>query len=231
MRLLLIDDETDFAQEVVRGLRHHGYAVDLAYDGEEGWGLATVNEYDLVILDLNLPILDGMEVCHRLRTSHPLLLILMLTARSQPHERVAGLDVGADDYLVKPFHFTELLARIRALLRRDLRARSSLFVYKDLRLDSTARVAWLDHRRLNLTRKEFGILEYLLRRQGETSSQETLLEHVWDMHADTVATTVRVHINSLRRKLSDLAEKPKYIETVIGQGYRIGSLDLEEMSS
>jgi len=222
MRLLVVEDELDIAHAVAKGLRQQGYAVDVAYDGEQGWKLAEVNEYDLLILDLNLPEMDGLELCRRLRASRPSLLILMLTARSLPDERVTGLEQGADDYLVKPFYFAELTARIRALLRRDMRVRTPLLQFKDLKLDPTARVVWQDNHRLELTSKEFGILEYLLRHQGEIISQETLLEHVWDMQANPLTNTVRVHINSLRRKLEGVAEMPRYIETIIGQGYRLG---------
>ena len=229
MRLLVIEDEPDLAEGLARGLRQQGYAVDVAYDGLQGWELAITNEYDLLILDLNLPEMDGLEVCRRVRASRPALLILMLTARSGPDERVAGLDLGADDYLVKPFHFGELVARIRALLRRDMRARTPLLQYRNLKLDPLARVAWLGKRRLELTGKEFSVLEYLMRHQGEVVSQEALLEHVWDMQANPLTNTVRVHINSLRRKLEDVAETPRYIETCIGHGYRLGTANnLEE---
>ncbi len=228
MRLLVIEDEPDLAEGLARGLRQQGYAVDVAYDGLQGWELGITNEYDLLILDLNLPEMDGLEVCRRVRASRPALLILMLTARSGPDERVAGLDLGADDYLVKPFHFGELVARIRALLRRDMRARTPLLHYRDLKLDPLARVAWLGKRRLELTGKEFGILEYLMRHQGEVVSQEALLEHVWDRQANPLTNTVRVHINSLRRKLEDMADTPSYIETCIGHGYRLGTAKVLE---
>jgi len=231
VRLLIVEDELDFAQALARGLRQQGYAIDVALDGVQGWELAEVNEYDLLILDLNLPGMDGLEVCHRLRANQPSLLILMLTARDRPDERVAGLDLGADDYLVKPFHFAELLARVRALLRRDMRVRRLLLQYADLKLDSTTRVAWQGNRRLELTSKEFGILEYLLRHLGEIVSQEALLEHVWDMRANPLTNTVRVHVNSLRRKLGDMAETPRYIETVVAQGYRLGKPAHPEESS
>jgi DNA-binding response OmpR family regulator len=223
VRLLVVEDELDFAQALARGLRQQGYAIDVALDGAQGWELAEVNEYDLLILDLNLPGMDGLEVCRRLRANQPSLLILMLTARDRPDERVAGLDLGADDYMVKPFHFAELLARVRALLRRDMRVRTLLLQYADLKLDPTTRVAWQGNRRLELTSKEFGILDYLLRHQGEIVSQEALLEHVWDMRANPLTNTVRVHVNSLRRKLGDMAETPRYIETVVAQGYRLGT--------
>ncbi len=221
MRLLIVEDEADLAHALAKGLRRQGYAVDLAFDGMQGLELAEVNDYDLLILDLNLPEMDGLEVCRSLRADQLSMLILILTARGQPDQRIAGLDLGADDYLVKPFHFGELTARVRALLRRDMRVRSPLLQYKDLKLDSTARVVWQDKRRLEFTAKEFGIIEYLLRHQGEIVSQETLLEHVWDMQANPLTNTVRVHINSLRRKLEDMAETPRYIETIVGQGYRL----------
>ena len=221
MRILVVEDESDIADALLRGLRHEGYAVDATSDGPGALELAEIHEYDLLILDLSLPGIDGIEVCRHLRVSHPALLILMLTARSQLHERVLGLDAGADDYLVKPFHFTELVARTRALLRRDIRVRTPLFVYRDLKLDPATRTTWQGNRRLELTGKEFGILEYLLRHQGEIVSQETLLEHVWDMQANPLTNTVRVHMNSLRRKLGDMVETPRYIETIIGQGYRL----------
>ena len=221
MRLLVVEDEADLAHALGKGLRQQGYAVDLAFDGMQGFELAGINDYDLLILDLNLPEMDGLEVCRRLRASQLSMLILILTARDRPDERIAGLDLGADDYLVKPFNFGELTARIRALLRRDMHVRSPLLQYKDLKLDLTARILWQDNRRLELTGKEFGIIEYLLRHQGEIVSQETFLEHVWDMEANPLTNTVRVHINSLRRKLQDMAETPRYIETIVGQGYRL----------
>ena len=231
MRLLLVEDESDIATALAKGLRLQGYAVDVTGDGQQALELATITDYDLLMLDLNLPTMDGLEVCRQLRASHSTLPILMLTARSQPQERVIGLDTGADDYLIKPFYFAELLARVRALLRRDIRVRTLLLEYKDITLDASTRTAWQGKRRLELTNKEFGILEYLLRHQGEIVSQEALLEHVWDMQVNLLTNTVRVHINSLRRKLGDVVETPCYIETLIGQGYRLGTPDPVEASS
>lgn len=225
MRLLIVEDEPDLANALARGLHRQGYAVDIAADGEQGWELAEVNDYDLLILDLNLPGMDGLEVCRRLRASRPSLLILMLTARDRPRDRITGLDLGADDYLVKPFHFGELVARVRALLRRDLRVREPMLQWGDLKLDPAAGIAWQGSRRLDLTHKEFGLLKYLLRHPGEVISQEELLEHVWDMAANPCTNTVRVHFNSLRRKLGDNVDAPRYIETVIGMGYRLVALE------
>ncbi|MCL0048790.1 response regulator transcription factor [Dehalococcoidia bacterium] len=221
MRILIIEDEIDLANALAQGLRREGYAVDIAFDGEQGCQSATINDYDLLILDLNLPGMDGLEVCCRLRASHPHLLILMLTARSRPADKVTGLDFGADDYLVKPFDFGELTARVRALLRRDLRVRNPLLQCGDLKLDPASKTVWHGKHRLELTRKEFGVLEYLMRHPGEVISQEELLEHVWDAEADPFTNTVRVHVHSLRRKLGDDQTPPKIIETIVGQGYRL----------
>lgn len=221
MKLLIVEDEEDLVAAMAKGLRQQGYAVDTAYDGEGGELLAQINKYDLLILDLNLPCIDGIEVCRRLRAAQPSLPILMLTARAGLHDRIKGLDAGGDDYLIKPFHFAELLARLRALLRRNVSAREPLLRNGDLQLDLATKAAWHGDHLLKLTLKEFAVLEYLLRHAGEVVSQEDLLEHVWDMNADLFTNAVRVHINSLRRKLHDNYREPHYIETVIGGGYRL----------
>lgn len=214
------------AQALAKGLRREGYAVDIAEDGAAGWELAEVNGYNLVLLDLNLPVMDGLEVCKRLRQSQPRLPIVMLTARHGAHNIINGLDVGADDYIGKPFHYHELLARIRVQLRREAPQKASRLAYRDLLLDSAARTVIQAGRYLPLTRKEFAILEYMLLNAKATISAETLLEHIWDAQADPFTTTVRVHINSLRRKLASgtLAEHMEpYIITVQGEGYRLHS--------
>jgi Response regulators consisting of a CheY-like receiver domain and a winged-helix DNA-binding domain len=222
MRILIIEDEVDFAQALSRGLKNQGYAVDVAKDGKEGWELGTVNPYDLVILDLNLPLIDGLEVCRLLRHRRPDLLILILTARDQIRDRVIGLDMGADDYLVKPFHFEELTARIRALLRRDLRVREPILHVGDLQIDPAERIAWKGKRRLDLTAKEFSILEYLARHKDEIVTSEQLIEHTWgEDEIDPFSASIRVHIHSLRRKLGDKSDSTRYIETIVGQGYRL----------
>jgi DNA-binding response OmpR family regulator len=165
--------------------------------------------------------MDGLEVCRRLRAHKPELLILILTARSRVKDRVAGLDEGADDYLTKPFHFEELSARIRALLRRDLRVREPLLQVGALKLDPAAQVIWQGRRRLELTAKEYAILEYLMRHPGEVVSQEEILEHGWGETVNPFTSSVRVHIHSLRHKLGDSSDHPQYIETVPTQGYRL----------
>jgi DNA-binding response OmpR family regulator len=223
MRLLVVDDETELAEAVARGLRRDGYAVDLAFDGAEALEKLAVNEYDLVCLDLTMPGIGGREVCRRIRTDPlpgPPPRVLMLTARDSLEDRVAGLDDGADDYLVKPFAFPELLARVRSLLRRDTSAASSVFQVGEVVLDDARHEARRGDRRLDLTAKEFALLRYFMTRPGEVLSQETLLEHVWDEHADPFTNTVRVTVGTLRRKLAIDDEEP-LIETVIGRGYRL----------
>ncbi len=229
MRILIVEDELDLANALARGLRLQGLAVDIAENGERGWELGQVNTYDLAILDLNLPEMDGLEVCRRLRSSRHDLLILMLTARSRVEDRVIGLDMGADDYLVKPFHFEELAARIRSLLRRDLRVREPILIVGDLKLDPASQTAWQRKRRLELTSKELAILEYLMRRPGEVVSQEEIIEHIWGEEVNLFTNSVRVHIHSLRRKLGDTTDYPRYIDTVVGQGYRLITLEVDAL--
>jgi DNA-binding response OmpR family regulator len=225
VRLLIVEDEEDLVHALAQGLRQEGYAIDIAFGGQQGWEMADINDYDLLLLDLNLPDIDGMDICRRIRHTHPQLLIIMLTARDTLRQRIEGLDCGADDYLVKPFHFEELVARIRALLRRDMRGRTPVLRYNDIVLDPSAHLAWKGRQPLDLTKKEFGILEYLLRHPREAVTQEALLEHVWDMHSDPFTTTVRTHMASLRRKLGDAAPS---IETIVGRGYRLGKPDFSE---
>ena len=222
MRLLVVDDAPDIANLLAVWLREEGYAVDTAPNGEQGLEYASINDYDVVLLDLNLPGIDGLEVCRQLRASQPSLLILMLTARREYEDRIAGLDLGADDYIAKPFDVREVAARLRVLLRRTRGTLNPLLCYADLTLDPAARTVWQGSQQLALTRKEFAILEYLLHHQGTVVSQEALLEHVWDDAANPFTNTVRVHINALRRKLGDTNAPTRYIETIVGVGYRLG---------
>jgi DNA-binding response OmpR family regulator len=222
MRLLVVEDEVDLADAVASGLRREGYAVDIAYDGGDALEKALVNDYDLVCLDLNLPVVDGVEVCRRIRGElagrGP--RVLMLTARDTVEARVAGLDEGADDYLVKPFEFPELTARVRALLRRDPRPSGAVLEAGDITLDDARHTVTRDGRELALSPKEFALLRYFMSHPGEVLSAEDLLEHVWDEHADPFTNTVRVTVMTLRRKLAEAGtEQP--IETVVGRGYRL----------
>ncbi len=222
MRVLVVDDEPDLVEAVARGLRREGYAVDVAYDGETALDKAGFTGYDLICLDLTLPGADGLEVCERLRAASAGVppRVLMLTARDSIADRIAGLDRGADDYLVKPFAFDELLARVRSLLRRDAGRTTAVMRVGDIALDDARRRARRGDRPLDLTAKEFALLRYFMTRPEQVLSAEHLLEHVWDEHADPFTNTVRVTVGTLRRKLTEAGE-PSSIETVIGSGYRL----------
>ena len=226
MRLLVVEDEEDLAEGLRVGLARTGYAVDVALDAAEAYDRLTVNEYDLMLLDINLPDGDGFTLCRSLRSGEVAtpgdgdLRVLMLTARGGLEDRVRGLDEGADDYLVKPFALAELLARVRALLRRDTSGTSSVLTVGDIVLDVARHTVTLGGERLALTPKEFGVLEYLMTRPGRVVSSEELLEHVWDAHADPFTQTVRVTVGTLRRKLT-LAGEEQILSTVVGRGYRL----------
>ncbi len=220
MRLLVVEDEPDLAAALARSLRHAGFAVDVAPDGAGALEKLTVNEYDLVTLDINLPDVEGWEVLDRVRSDGGQARVLVLTARDALDDRVRGLDDGADDYLVKPFHVAELLARVRALLRRDAAPGGSVLTVGDLEVDTARMAARRRGRALELTPKEFAVLRYLASRPGTVVSTEELLEHVWDEQADPFSATVKVTVMNLRRKLG--SEQP--IETVRGAGYRLSQL-------
>jgi len=223
MRVLVVEDEVDMADAVARGLRREGYAVDVAYDGLSAIEKLGYTDYDLICLDLTLPGADGREVCRAVRaggTASPGARILMLTARDGLEDRVAGLDDGADDYLVKPYAFAELTARVRSLMRRDAGRTGALVVVGDLELDGARMLATRGDRSLELTAKEFALLRYFMSHPGEVLSSERLLEHVWDEFTDPFTNTVRVTVGTLRRKLAIGDERP-LIETVIGAGYRL----------
>jgi DNA-binding response OmpR family regulator len=217
MRVLVIEDHVDYAAVIARGLRRAGMAVDVAHDGGEGWVKASVSDYDVLVLDRELPVLHGDELCRRLRESETRARVLMLTAAAGASQTAAGLALGADDYLAKPFEFVELIARVSALARRPSQTRAPVLEAGGIRVDSNARTATRDGRPLELTRKELGVLELLLASGDRVLSAEELLEHVWDENADPFTTTVRTTIARLRRKLG----KPDAIETVTGSGYRI----------
>ncbi len=220
MRILVIEDEKDMAEAIAAGLRKQGYAADIALDGEEALRSFEVNEYDLLVLDLNLPRVDGIEVCKKIRAGGSAVGILMLTARSSLDDRVNGLDLGADDYLVKPFHFPELLARVRALLRREGVPRPSILRVGELALDPNALKGYFKSSEIAFTIKEFAIVEYLMRNAGRIVSQEELLEHVWNEDANLFTQTIKVHMKNIRKKL-DAAGAGELITTVKGRGYML----------
>ena len=218
-----MEDECDLASAVARGLRRQGHAVDVAPNAGDAEAKLVVNAYDLVLLDWNLPDGSGIEICRRLTRGDIVVFgdgrprVLMLTARDDVDDRVAGLDAGADDYLVKPFAFAELAARVRALLRREEAPAPPLLEVSGLSLDPARFEAFQEGHQLDLTTKEFALLHYFMANPGTVLSQETLLEHVWDEMADPFTNVVRVTISNLRRKLVD----PTVIETIPGRGYRL----------
>jgi len=218
MRVLVVDDEKKVASFLERGLREEGYSVDVAHDGEDGLLKALVHDYDLLILDVMMPGKTGLEVVRDLRAKDKATPVLMLTARDSEHDVVLGLDVGADDYLTKPFGFDELLARVRALLRRGGAARPDRLLYHDLELDRVKHVALRAGVRLDLTAKEFQLLEFFMLNSERVVRRTELLEKVWDLHFDPMSNVVDVHLGNLRRKLGR-SHEDALLYTVRGVGY------------
>ena len=226
MRLLLVEDEAQIADFIRQGLSEQGYAVDLASDGEEAIDWTEVAEFDVIILDVMLPGKDGIEVCRTLRNGGKATPILMLTARDTVEDRVLGLDSGADDYLVKPFAFAELLARIRALTRREPTVRGSIILVGDVRLDTTTWEVSRQASIIHLTTKECSLLEYLMRHPNQVLTRTMIAEHVWNYEFDNATNVIDVHIRNLRRKIDD-PFPTKLIQTVRGAGYRMSSRESE----
>ena len=225
MRILLVEDDPRIANFVAKGLREQAYAVDVAAGGEDALYQASVNTYDLAILDVMIPAPNGFEVCKRLRQSGLRFPILMLTARDTTEDRVRGLDTGADDYLIKPFEFRELLARLRALLRRSGQLRPNRIEIEDLLLDTAGQTAARAGKQIPLTTKEYALLEYLARNAGRVVGREEISEHVWDESFDPFSNTIEVYVNRLRRKIDERAAKP-LIHTRRGAGYMLGGAEL-----
>ena len=222
MHLLVIEDEHVLCETIVRSLRRLAYSVDHCYDGDKALELLGTERYDLVLLDLNLPGKDGMTVLRTFRQRDRKTPVLILSARSEVKDKVEGLDAGANDYLSKPFHLAELEARIRSLTLRQFTQQDVLLTFKALSFDTRSRTATVNGQTLALTRKETGILEYLMVHQGRPVSQEELMEHVWDNSVDSFSNSIRVHISMLRKKLrAALGYDP--IRNKIGQGYEIGA--------
>ena len=220
MRILVVEDEARMASLVKRGLEEEGYAVDIAGNGEDGVWLGTENPYDAVVLDVLLPDIDGFEVCRRLRAAERWPPILMLTARDAVPDRVRGLDAGADDYLTKPFSYSELLARLRALLRRGSHERPAALTVGDLTLDPATRDILRGDQPVDLTPKEFSLLEYFMRHPGEVLTRTQILEHVWDFAFDGDSNVIEVYVRYLREKV-DRPFGRQSLETVRGVGYRL----------
>jgi len=221
MKLLLVEDDAALVTAVARGLRGAGYAVDTAGSAEECVGLLRLNAYDVVVLDLGLPDVDGLTLLRRLRDQQIAVPVLVLTARGELTDRVAGLDAGADDYLQKPFAFPELLARLRALLRRGVPVASTILRVGDLELDPARFEVHRHGKALSLTAKEFAILEYFMRRAGELITRTMLLEGCWDSSYEGLSNLVDVHVSRLRRKLDVPGTRP-LLHTVRGAGFLLG---------
>ena len=220
MRVLLIEDDVTIARLLKEGLEDESYAVDVVNDGSEGYRTAAADDYDVIILDIMLPGMNGYEVCRALRNDGNKTPILMLTARDTERDIVEGLDTGADDYLAKPFSFDVLLARIRALLRRPNEKLEEILQIGDLKLDPSSKKVTRASQEINLTAKEYGVLEYLMRNKGKVLSKEQIISHVWDFDADVLPNNVELFIMFLRRKI-DKPFKSKLIHTVSGFGYKL----------
>lgn len=222
MRVLVVEDEKTLCETIAKGLRLDGYEVDTCFDGEEAWDMILSESYDLIILDLNLPGMDGMTVLKNIRKEDSETSVLILSARGQLQDKIDGLDGGANDYLCKPFHFEELEARVRSLTRRRVIQNNLILECGELSLDTKTRIVLVKGEMLSLTRKELGLLEYLMLHHDRPVSQEELIAHVWDSSVDSFSNSIRVHISALRKKLrAALGYDP--ITNRIGQGYVIGS--------
>jgi len=221
MRLLLVEDYVPLQKAVAKGLREAGHAVDVAGDGEEGLWYATRNDYDVVVLDLMLPKVDGLTILRRLRAQGRATHVLILTAKDTVADRVQGLDLGADDYLVKPFAFEELLARVRALARRAYCAKNPSLEVGDLRVETASQRVWRGKEEIQFTPREYALLEYLAMRAGEVVSRTDIWEHVYEFNSEADSNVVDVYIGYLRRKMGR-AGKPPLIRTIRGRGYILG---------
>ncbi|MGL5152108.1 MAG: response regulator transcription factor [Clostridium sp.] len=224
MRILVVEDEIELCNTIAEGLKMDGYAVDTSYDGNQAYELMDVENYDLVILDLNLPGMDGIEILEKIRKTNNNLKILILSARGNISDKVKGLDLGANDYLVKPFYFEELEARVRNLLRRQFTQANTVLKLGEIKLDTIKRTLIIKDEKIVVTKKELGILEYLLLNLNRVVSKEELIEHVWNIEVDNFSNAIRVHIATLRKKLKS-ALGYDVMKTKIGQGYYLESIE------
>jgi DNA-binding response OmpR family regulator len=226
MRILIVEDEHKIANSIKKGLEQESYAVDVAYTGTDGFDLASTEDYDVIALDVLLPGMDGITICKKLRSENIHIPILMLTAKGQTTDKVDGLDAGADDYLTKPFAFEELLARIRALVRRPHHTVGITLKVEDLTLDTVAYEVKRDDLVIQLSSREFALLEYLMRHPNKTLTKDQIIGHVWNYDADILPNTVEVYIGYLRNKIDKpFPGKPMLIQTIRGFGYKLGKKD------
>lgn len=223
MRVLIVEDDHMIANAIKKGLTQERYAVDVCYTGTEGFDLATTETYDVMILDRMLPGMDGVDICKQMRKAGNHTPILLLTAKGQIQDKVEGLDAGADDYLTKPFSFEELLARLRALVRRPKTAVASQLAVGSLTMDTHSYEITRDGKEIHLSSREFSLLEYFMRNPGKILTKDMIIHHVWNYDADILPNTVEVYIRNLRRKIDDpFPNQPAFLQTVRGFGYKIG---------
>jgi DNA-binding response OmpR family regulator len=220
MRLLLVEDYKPLQKSIAMGMREAGFAVDVTGDGEEGLWYATTNDYDVMILDLNLPGMDGLTILKNVRKKGIQTHVLILTAKDQLNDRLEGLNAGSDDYMVKPFAFVELLARVQSLVRRKYADKNPLVEVDDLTVNTLSQQVWRGGQEIPLTQREYTLLEYLLRRRGEVVSRSEIWEHVYDFHSSATSNVVDVYIGYLRKKIHT-ADLPQIIHTIRGKGYSL----------
>lgn len=221
MRILIIEDEENIAKNIQTGLLDEGFSVDIAHTGNDGFDLASVEDYDTIVLDLMLPGMDGIEICRKLREENKRIPILMLTAKDSLEDKVFGLNIGADDYLVKPFSFEELLARIRSLIRRKY-DNAPILKIKDLELNPSSHIVTRHGKEIGLTGKEYALLEYFMRHQNQILTREQILNHVWDYSYDSFSNIIEVFVRRIRQKIDkQFPHEPALLKTVRGLGYKI----------
>ena len=216
MKLLIVEDELTLQKALIKGFQKLGYTVDAAGDGEQALELYYSNQYNLVVLDLNLPKIDGLDVLDEIRNENKEIPVLILSARSEVNDKIIGLDMGANDYLAKPFHFSELEARARALLRRNFKTAPTTIICGNVKLDTALKKAFWSDTEVSLTKKEYGIFEYLMLNKGRVISGEELIETVWESESDSFTNAFKVHINAMRKKLPE-----DFIKNIKGQGYYV----------
>ncbi|KLU63381.1 response regulator MprA [Peptococcaceae bacterium CEB3] len=221
MKILVVEDEMSMQRALYNGLKKYGYAVDSANDGEQALEFIEINSYDAIVLDLNLPKIDGIDVLKAIRRTDKELRVLILSARTEVEDKITGLDTGANDYLSKPFHFKELEARIRALLRREFAQRDTVLAFGDFKVDTAQKCVKVKDQEVDLTKKEYAILEYLFINKDRIVSAEELIEHIWDSEIDMFSNSFKVHINSLRKKLAEHVGGKEIIKNTRGVGYSV----------
>lgn len=227
MKILVVEDDLSIQQSIGMGLRKFGYAVDAVSDGEEALRMVEIHEYDAVVLDWNLPKIDGIEVLREIRNDNPNIKVLILSARFEVADKIFGLDTGANDYMVKPFHFMELEARLRALLRRRFIQTDTRLSHGEILIDTALKAVYIKGNQIELTKKEYGILEYLMLNKDKVVSVEEIMEHLWDSRFDGFSNSLKVHINSLKKKLAAHLGEQEVIKNKRGFGYYIEEVPLD----